>query len=367
MSRRRNSNRVLFAAGGTGGHLFPAIAVAEEIINMKPDSEILFIGTKSKIEGSVVPKMGFNFKSIWIKGFSRQFNLENLLFPLKLIVSVIQSILINMRFNPKVALGAGGYVSGPAIFGASVLGAKIILLEQNSYPGITTRLLVKYADEIHISFEESIKYLRKKDIIKLTGNPVRKNLEKVNKERALEKFNLNSKLKTVLVLGGSLGAESINNAIVKIINDLEKNDVQLIWQTGQNYYMKYKDYSSNSTMIFEFIDDMNLAYSVCDLLIARAGATTIAEVLVLGIPAILIPSPNVAENHQYHNAKSLADKNAAVLLKDDEIEKNLKNTLFELLGSKETLQKLKNNAMNLSKPDAATLIAKSVINYMEAA
>ena len=173
---------------------------------MKPDTEILFVGTKSKIEGKIVPKLGYKFKTIWIKGFSRKFNLENLLFPLKLFVSVIQSIIINMKFQPKVAIGSGGYVSGPAIFGSSVMGAKIILLEQNSYPGITTRLLERYADEVHISFEDSKKYLRRKEKTILTGNPVRKNLGTENKIKALEKFGLTSGSKTLLVLGGSLGA-----------------------------------------------------------------------------------------------------------------------------------------------------------------
>ncbi|MFC2103082.1 undecaprenyldiphospho-muramoylpentapeptide beta-N-acetylglucosaminyltransferase [Bacteroidota bacterium] len=364
MSGKRNPNRILFAAGGTGGHLFPAIAVAEEIKIMKPECEIMFIGTKSKIEGKLVPKMGLEFKSIWIKGFSRKFTFENLLFPIKLIVSVFQSIIINMKFNPMVAIGAGGYVSGPAIFGASLLGAKVILLEQNSYPGITTRLLERFADQIHISFEDSKKYLRRNEIVHVTGNPVRKNLGIENKENAVQKFGLNPKLKTILILGGSLGAASINKAVAQLVSELEKSKVQVIWQTGKSYFDSYKSYSSGAIKVFEFIEDMNRAYSACDLLIARAGATTIAEILVLGIPAILIPSPNVAENHQYHNAKSLAEKNAAVLLKDDEIEANLMNNLFELLGSKEKLQQLKNNAIKLSKPDAAKLIAENVINYL---
>jgi UDP-N-acetylglucosamine--N-acetylmuramyl-(pentapeptide) pyrophosphoryl-undecaprenol N-acetylglucosamine transferase len=364
---KRNPNRILFAGGGTGGHLFPAIAVAEEIRSMKPDTEILFVGTKSKIEGTVVPKMGFIFKSIWIKGFSRKFTLENLLFPIKLFVSVIQSIIINMKFNPEVAVGSGGYVSGPAIFGASIMGAKIVLIEQNSYPGITTKLLEKYADEIHISFEDSKKYLHKKNRIQLTGNPVRKNLGSVNKETAVKSFSLNTGLKTMLILGGSLGAESINKAIAQIINELEKNGMQVIWQSGKKYFNEYKKYSSQSVKVFDFIDDMNLAYSACDLLIARAGATTIAELLVLGIPAILVPSPNVAENHQYHNAKSLSESNAAVLVKDDELEIKLKSLILELINSEKKLEELKINAIRLSKPDAAKIIAENVIKYLGAA
>ncbi|KAB2848509.1 MAG: undecaprenyldiphospho-muramoylpentapeptide beta-N-acetylglucosaminyltransferase, partial [Ignavibacterium sp.] len=174
--------RFLFAGGGTGGHLYPAIAVANEIKKIKPESEIIFVGTKSRIEGKVVPKLGYGFKSIWIKGFARKFNFENFLFPLKLFVSLIQSVVISFRFKPKVAIGSGGYVAGPAIWGASVLGAKIILMESNSYPGITTRLLERYADELHVAFEDSKKYLRRPEKVKVTGNPVRTELGSTKKE-----------------------------------------------------------------------------------------------------------------------------------------------------------------------------------------
>jgi UDP-N-acetylglucosamine--N-acetylmuramyl-(pentapeptide) pyrophosphoryl-undecaprenol N-acetylglucosamine transferase len=365
MSGKSTQYKVLFAGGGTGGHLFPAIAVAEQIKELKPDTEILFVGTKSKIEGKKVPKLGYKFKSIWIKGFSRKFNFENLLFPLKLFVSVIQSLIINMKFQPKVAIGSGGYVSGPAIFGSSVIGAKIILLEQNSYPGITTRLLERYADEVHISFEDSKKYLRRKEKSILTGNPVRKNLGTENKITALEKFGLTTESKTLLVLGGSLGAASINKTVANNIVKLEQAGIQIIWQTGANYFDEHKMYSSKSVKVYEFIDDMNAAYSACDLLLARAGATTIAEILVLGVPSILVPSPNVAENHQYYNAKSLSDKNAAVLLKDDELNSGLSDNIISIIDSEDKINELKNNALKLAKPDAAKNIAINALKYME--
>ncbi len=365
MSKAGTPYRVLFAGGGTGGHLFPAVAVAEQIKEMKPETEILFIGTKSKIEGKVVPQLGYRFKSIWIKGFSRKFNLENLLFPLKLLVSVIQSILINMNFRPKVAIGSGGYVAGPAIFGASVMGAKIILLEQNSYPGVTTRLLERYADEVHISFDDTKKYLRRENIIHTTGNPVRKNLGTINREDAIKKFGLSGSKKTLLIIGGSLGAASINKAVAGNVKKLEEEGIQVIWQTGKNYYNKYKQFNSESVKVFEFIDDMNAAYSACDLLLARAGATTIAEVLVLGVPSILVPSPNVAGNHQYYNAKSLADKNAAVLLEDEKLQSELFSAVTGLITSDEKLSELKANSKALAKPDAAKVIAQRAIKYME--
>ena len=355
--------RFLFAGGGTGGHLYPAIAVADEIKKLKPESEIIFVGTKSKIEGRIVPKLGYGFKSIWIKGFARKFNMENLLFPIKLFVSLMQSLFISFRFRPKVAIGSGGYVAGPAIWGASVLGAKVILMESNSYPGVTTRLLERYADELHIAFEDSKKYLRHPEKLKVTGNPVRTELGSSNKEEAKKFFGLDESKTTVLVLGGSLGAASINEAVASCVEELEKKSLQVIWQTGKNYYPKYKSINFNSVKILDFVEDMNNAYSACDVLVARAGATTIAELTVLGIPSILIPSPHVAENHQYFNAKSLSDNNAAMLIKDSEVKDILKNRILELAGDKSLQRTLKENAIKLSKPEAANVIAKSAINY----
>jgi len=355
--------RFLFAGGGTGGHLYPAIAVADEIKRLKPESEILFVGTKSKIEGRVIPKLGYGFKSIWIKGFARKFNMENLLFPVKLLVSLVQSLFISFRFKPRVAIGSGGYVAGPAIWGASVLGAKVILMESNSYPGVTTRLLERYADEVNISFEDSKKYLRRPDKIKLTGNPVRSELGSSTKEESKKSFGLDENKFTILVLGGSLGAASINNSVSECVEELENKSLQIIWQTGKNYYHSYKNINLDSVKILDFIEDMNKAYSACDLLVARAGATTIAELTVLGIPSILIPSPHVAENHQYYNAKSLADNNAAVLIKDSDVKSLLKDKILEVVVDKNLLCSLSENAKRISKPDAANVIAKSAINF----
>jgi UDP-N-acetylglucosamine--N-acetylmuramyl-(pentapeptide) pyrophosphoryl-undecaprenol N-acetylglucosamine transferase len=364
MKNNVNPYRFLFAGGGTGGHLYPAVAVANEIKRIKPESEILFVGTKSRIEGRVIPKLGYKFQSIWIKGFSRKFNLANLLFPIKLFVSIIQSVVISFKFRPKVAIGSGGYVAGPAILGASVMGAKIILMESNSYPGITTRLLEKYADEVHITFEDSKKYLRKPDRAKLTGNPVRSELGQISKIEALKYFGLDENKITVLVIGGSLGAQSINNSIANCLKDLDENNLQVIWQTGKNYYDNYKKIIFNSVKILDFIEDMNKAYSACDLLVARAGATTIAELSFLGIPSILIPSPHVAENHQYYNAKSLADNGAAVLIKDSEIQENLKNKILEVATDKNLRHSLSENAKKNAKPNAAKDIANSALKYV---
>ena len=366
MKNVQSKYRFLFAGGGTGGHLFPAVAVAEQIREMKPEADILFIGTKDKIEGRVIPKLGFKFKPIWIKGFSRKINFENLLFPIKLFVSMIQSLLINISFKPNVAIGSGGYVAGPAIWAASVLGAKIILIEQNSYPGVTTRLLERYAREVHLSFQESRKYLRREKIHHFTGNPVRKNLGRMEKNEALRKFGLAGEKKTLLVIGGSLGARSINEAIAANVKKLEENKIQVIWQTGKNYFEKFKLMNSDSVKVYDFIEDMNSAYSACDLLLARAGATTIAELLNLGIPSILVPSPNVAENHQYFNAKSLSDKEAAILIQDIELQEDLVKSVLGVLNSKSKLFDLKKKALQMAKPDAAKVIAQNAIKFAEA-
>ena len=365
MRRQRTPYRFLFAGGGTGGHLFPAVAVAEKIKMMIPEAEILFIGTKSKIEGAIVPQLGFKFQSIWIKGFSRKINLENLLFPLKLFISIIQSILINVKFKPKVAIGSGGYVSGPAIIGSSLTGAKIILLEQNSYPGITTKLLEKYAQEVHISFEDSKKYFRNIKKLLLTGNPIRTGLALTKKDDALNEFGLLPFNKTLLVIGGSLGAASMNEAVAESIKKFNEKGIQLIWQTGNGYFDKYKNLASDFVKILPFISKMNLAYSACDLLLARAGATTIAELLALGIPSILVPSPNVAENHQYFNAESLANNNAAILLEDKNMKSELADKIIFTIMNEEKIKQLRQNALALAKPDAAEIIAGNAIKYAQ--
>ena len=363
MDTIKRKYRFLFAGGGTGGHLFPAIAVAEKIRTLLPESEILFVGSKSKIEGRVVPKLGFEFSPIWIKGFSRKLTFENLLFPLKLIVSIIQSIIINMKFKPDVAIGTGGYVAGPAIYGSSLIGAKIILIEQNSYPGITTKLLSKYADEIHISFEDSLKFFSGLKKVFVTGNPVREILKESSKEEALKEFKLSINKKTLLILGGSLGAGSINEAVAESAITLEKNNIQIIWQTGNYYFSKYKNLSSANIIVVPFIDKMNIAYSACDLMVARAGATTIAELLSLGIPSILVPSPNVAENHQFFNAKSLSDKNAAILIEDNMIHKKLSDEVISIISNLSKLKDLRQNAILLSKPNATAEIAQHAIKF----
>ncbi len=357
--------RFLLAGGGTGGHLFPAIAVAEQIRKLKPESKILFVGTKNKIESKVVPEKGFEFKTIWVSGFSRKFKMENLIFPFKLLIAMIQSLIINIKFKPKVMIGAGAYVSGPVAIGASVMGAKIILLEQNSYPGITNRLLERKAHQIHICFEETKKYFRNKSKLKVTGNPIRIELQPVPKEEALETLGLSKDKKTLLVIGGSLGAGSVNKALSKNLKKIIDAGIQIIWQTGKQYYNDYKKYESDRVKVYPFIDNINAAYSAADLVVARAGATTIAEVAALGLPVVFIPSTIVAANHQLMNAKALVENNAAVLLKDEDLEEKLYEVVNKLIFDDQKLSELRKNIKNFSRPNAAEDIAREAIKLAE--
>lgn len=353
--------KIIFAGGGTGGHLYPAVAVAEQIKIISPSSKILFIGTNNKIESRVIPKLGYSFKSIWVSGFTRKITLRNLLFPIKLVVSTIQSLVINVKFKPDVAVGAGAYVSGPVIFGASVLNAKVVLLEQNSFPGVTNRMLEKKADSVHISFEDSRKYFKKGSKLLLTGNPVRTTLELSDKNEALKSFSLVEEKKTLLIIGGSLGARSLNKAISKNITSFTENNIQVIWQSGEYYYNEYKHLESDDVKVLPFITDMAKAYSSCDLVVARAGATTIAEVAYLGLPVIFVPSTNVAANHQYKNAKSIEDSNAGILIEDKNIESDISKIVNDTMNNELLLSELKLNIKKFSKPNAAKDIAEDVL------
>jgi UDP-N-acetylglucosamine--N-acetylmuramyl-(pentapeptide) pyrophosphoryl-undecaprenol N-acetylglucosamine transferase len=352
----------MFAGGGTGGHLYPAIAVAQKIRELQPESEILFVGTKTKIESRVVPKMSFSFKSIWISGFSRQMNMSNLLFPFKVFVSMIQSLWISIKFKPQVAVGTGAYVSGPAIWGATFMGAKGVLLEQNSFPGITNRLLEKKVRKIFLSFEESKKYFREKNKLEVTGNPVRIDIVLSDKSDAKSKSNLDVSKKTLLVVGGSLGAKTINEAIKNNLSELLKLNIQILWQTGEKYFDDYSQFESNDVKVVKYLDNISIAYSAADLLIARAGATTIAEVAQLGIPTVFIPSPNVAANHQFKNAEVLKNKNACELIKDCDMNNEINETIANLINDSEKLNDLSMNIKKFAKPNAINTIANEIIN-----
>ncbi|MBI5216148.1 MAG: undecaprenyldiphospho-muramoylpentapeptide beta-N-acetylglucosaminyltransferase [Ignavibacteriae bacterium] len=359
--------RVIFAGGGTGGHLFPAIAIADELKRLVPDAELLFIGTKNKIEARVVPQKEFAFRTIWISGFHRRLRLSNFLFPLKVVVSLVQSYSIIKQFKPDVVIGTGGYVSGPIVYAASVMKIPTLIHEQNSYPGVTTRMLGNRVKQVCITFEQAKKYLKRVDNVVLTGNPTRGSLEKVHQSEAFNYFGFDSsgKQKTLLVFGGSLGATTINNAVVQQLEKYIGQGFRIIWQTGKEDIERVKTSSNKIAKehlwVNAFIDRMDYAYAISDIVICRAGATTIAELTRLGKPAILIPYPFAAADHQTENAKAMTESGAALMVRDSEAKERLFDVVQSLLNDTEKLQAMSIASKQLGKPNAAEEIARRII------
>ena len=357
--------RFLFAGGGTGGHLFPALAVAEQIMQKINDAKIVFIGRKDKLESRIVPKHGFEFHSIIIQGFVRKKILENIIVAVKFLIGFVQSLLICFRLKPQVVIATGGYISAPAALAAKFMGAKMLLIEPNSYPGITTRLLEKQADEIHLAFPETKKFLRYKEKLYVTGNPVRSSLQLIDRSSAVSSFKMNEEYPVLLVTGGSLGAKAFNNFIVLHIEEFRKKNIQVIWQTGANGFEANLKYSGNGIFVTPFIDEMQIAFSAADLVMSRSGATVVAEISSLGIAAILIPSPNVTENHQYYNAKSLENIDAAILVEEKDMNEKLFQIIFTTIYDKSKLLSLKENAKKFSNPKTSAIISERVINLAD--
>lgn len=359
--KTKNGLNFIFAGGGTGGHLFPLVAVAEKIKLLQPSVSILFVGTKNKIESRVIPNLGYSFYPLTISGMPRKIGLDILVFAYRLFVSVIKSLWLCIKYKPDVAIGSGAYVSGPVIWSAKLTGAKVFLLEQNSYPGITNRLLEKKADKIYISFKDSEKYFRFKDKLVLYGNPLRININKISQQDAKMKFGFANNNPIIFVSGGSLGAKTINQAIAKNIEKLNELNVNIIWQCGNNYINEYSKYASSTIKVYPFITDMGEAYSAANLVIARAGATTIAEVSYLGLPVIFIPSPNVTDNHQYKNAKALEEAEAAILIKDEEAENSIVDKIKDLISNSDRLLQLSNNIKKFAGLNAADKIGTEIL------
>ncbi|HUI29079.1 MAG TPA: undecaprenyldiphospho-muramoylpentapeptide beta-N-acetylglucosaminyltransferase [Candidatus Acidoferrales bacterium] len=354
--------KVVFAGGGTGGHLFPAIAIAERLMEKK-DVDVMFVGTKNKIEGRVVPQLGYNFFAIWIGGFSRKFKLSNLLLPLKILVSVFQSLKLLLTFKPQVVVGTGGYVSGPVCAAAVVTRTPIILQEHNSYPGVMTRLFAPFAREIHIAFDSSRRYFRSTRNLFLTGSPIRK-MSKVNRRDALRFFGLNPEKHTLLVTGGSLGAVRLNTAVLESVDDLLKRDYQLIWQTGSVDFDRIigrQRQNLGRIIVEKFLDKMEYAYSAADIAVCRAGATTVAELIYFNLPALIVPYPHAAANHQVENARTLVASGAAVMVQEFEIGEKFKKELFALVDDSDRLSEMSKKIGGLSRDDAAEIIAESIL------
>ena len=360
------AKRIIISGGGTGGHVFPAIAIADAIKEKEPATDILFVGAKGKIEMEKVPKAGYPIKGLWISGFHRKLTVRNLLFPFKLAASMIKAWQIIRNFRPDVVVGVGGFASGPILEIASRMGIPTLIQEQNSYAGATNRILGGKVDRICVAYEQMDRYFPKDKIV-LTGNPVRKDLleKQPSRETGAAHFGFNAQQPILFVFGGSLGAQSINEAMAANAEMLAgKPEIQVLWQMGSLYV---EDFGSCATAQLPnvkaqaFIDRMDLAYAMADLVICRAGALTISELSQLGQAAILIPSPNVAEDHQTQNALALVKKEAAVLLPDPEARERIISKAMSLLAQPETLTQIGKNLKAMALPNAAAQIAGEVL------
>jgi len=362
-------HKVIISGGGTGGHIFPAVAIGKELEKKNKKIDLLFVGASNRMEMQKIPSLGYKIIGLWISGFQRKFSIRNFLFPIKLILSLFHSIYIIKKFSPDLVIGTGGYASGPILFVASKLNIPCLIQEQNSYPGITNRLLGNYVDKICVAYDNMKKYFPNEKII-ITGNPIRQNILNFNKNsNSGNNFKFMNKGTTVLVIGGSLGAKSINEVIEKNVKIFEENKINIIWQTGKTFLASkansIKIKKSDNIIVLDFIKNMSDAYYSADIIISRAGAIAISELCYVAKPIILIPSPNVSENHQYKNAQSLVNKNAALLVKDKEANCKLVNVLLELCGNKDLQKELKKNIKNLAISDASEKIASIALNLIK--
>ena len=358
--------KIIISGGGTGGHIFPAISIANEIREMVPDCEIIFVGAEGRMEMERVPAAGYNIVGLPIIGFPRKPSIKTVLFFTKLAVSLRRAHRLVKQFKPDVVVGVGGYASGPVLRVATRLKFPSLIQEQNSYAGITNRLLAKRVDKICVAYENMEKYFPAGKIV-YTGNPVRKDLllGKSKTDEARSFFKLQNDKKVLLVIGGSLGARTLNNSMMENLKQLNESGIEVIWQTGKFYYESVLEATNGMELpnihIHQFVSRMDLAYAVADLVISRAGAGTISELCLMERPTILVPSPNVAEDHQTKNALALAENDAAVMITDAAAAQLLVPAALELIMNSEKLQMLSENIGRLAKPDAAIDIAKIIL------
>ncbi|WP_109299751.1 undecaprenyldiphospho-muramoylpentapeptide beta-N-acetylglucosaminyltransferase [Aquimarina sp. AU474] len=354
--------KVILSGGGTGGHIYPAIAIANELRNRYPNMDVLFVGAKDRMEMQKVPKAGYKIIGLWISGIQRKLTVSNLLFPLKLISSLWKSKRIIENFKPDIVIGTGGFASGPLLRMASSKNIPTVIQEQNSFPGITNKWLAKKANRICVAYDHMDRFFPAKKVVK-TGNPVRQDLLNTEHKRDLgvAKYSLNTDKKTILILGGSLGARRINQLIEKELGFFKNTRVQVIWQCGKLYYSEYKKYNGkNDVQVHEFLDTMDLAYAAADIIISRAGASSVSELCIVAKPVLFIPSPNVAEDHQTKNANAIVNKQGAKMLKESELDENFENTISELLDSKELQVQLSKAIKKMALPNATADIVDEI-------
>jgi len=363
--------KVIISGGGTGGHIFPALAIAGAFKKIVPDADILFVGAKGKMEMEKVPRYGFPIIGLWISGFKREVSASNLLFPFKLLVSMIKAISIIIKFKPDLVIGTGGYASGPILRAATWLKTPILIQEQNNFPGVTNRILGRKAACICTAFEGMETYFPK-DKIFLTGNPIREEvfIERTDKATATASFGLNTQRPVIFVVGGSQGARSINQAISANLEYLKQNQIQLIWQTGVNYLPTAKadveKLNYDGIKIFDFINEINLAFEAATIVVSRAGAIAISELCRVGKPVILVPFPFAAGDHQTKNAQALKEKNAAILLPDTMVKQDLAKEIASLLADNHKQTLLAESIKMMAIPNSAAMIAERALQIIKA-
>lgn len=360
--RKKETYKIILSGGGTGGHIYPAIAIANELKRRFPESEFLFVGAKDRMEMEKVPQAGYAIEGLWISGIQRKLTLKNLAFPFKLIASLMRARKIINRFKPDVVIGTGGFASGPLLQVAASKGVPSLIQEQNSFPGITNKLLGKKVDKICVAYDGLERFFPKDKLIK-TGNPIRQDLLQMD-DKSIEgkaAFNQKQGKYTLLVLGGSLGARRINELIEKELEFFQTQNVQIIWQCGKLYYETYKKYNSfDNVQVHAFLNTMDLAYAAADFIISRAGASSVSELCVVGKPVIFVPSPNVAEDHQTKNAMAVVNKDAALLIKETDLEVDFESRFAQLVSSPEKQQQLGKNIKTLALVNATKDIVDEV-------
>ncbi|MDR1729481.1 MAG: undecaprenyldiphospho-muramoylpentapeptide beta-N-acetylglucosaminyltransferase [Prevotellaceae bacterium] len=357
--------KFIISGGGTGGHIFPAISIANALKKKHPDAGILFVGAEGRMEMEKVPAAGYAIKGLPVSGFDRSNLLKNFKVIARLFKSIAMAKKIVREFSPDVVIGVGGYASGPTLYAANKLHIPTVLQEQNSYAGVTNKLLAKKAAKICVAYGNMERFFPEDKII-LTGNPVRQlRIQQEELKTAYEQFGFSPEKKTLLIIGGSLGARTINQSVINGLEALKKSGIQVLWQTGKFYFenaQKNAISSNNPNLLTtDFIARMDYAYAIADLVISRAGASSISELCLLGKPSILVPSPNVAEDHQTHNAMALVNKNAAVLVKDVEAQEKLIMTALNIISDNSKLADLEKNILTLALSNSADIIADEII------
>lgn len=370
MATAQRTYRIIISGGGTGGHIYPALAIAHALKEQLVSVEILFVGAKGKMEMEKVPEAGFPIEGLWISGLQRKLTLDNLSFPLKVMASIWKSLGILKRFKPDAVVGVGGYASGPLLYAATIKRIPSVIQEQNSHAGLTNKWLAKRVQKICVAYEGMQRFFPQ-DKLLLTGNPVRTDIMQLQGKRAkaLAFFGLSEQHKTILLIGGSLGARTLNESMSSGLSQLVNSGVQVIWQTGKFYFDEMKSQSANhdttGIVILPFVKEMDLAYAAADVVISRAGALSISELCLAGKPVVFVPSPNVAEDHQTQNAKALVARNAALMVADRDAGTALIPTVLELLGNTSRQQELISNIVSMGKPNAAKEIANEIIKLIK--